>query len=346
MSANDNKSKSWRDVLAVHPAADLFPMMSEPELRELGEDIKKNGLTSPIILWVPGDKAANVCLLDGRNRLDAMELVGMETVDEDGDLYLNDFLAFSDPLLDPVLYLDERPGTDPYAFVLSANIHRRHLTAKDKRELIAKVVKQTPDKSDRQIAKETDSSPTTVGKIRKEAENAGDVSKLDTRTDTKGRKQPSAKPKKSPKTASPAKNDPIGSSPVRYSEAAATSRRPSNQSDRPNERGRATSLHRSPKEQVSDFLGSGEICRGFRRGPRGPTRRARGRGAGGHGMTEKGSGHGPAVARPDRGDGRDRQGHEAHHRPWHRLSAIHARPNPVDEQVRHAARVSPTQRGA
>ena len=27
--------KSWRDVLPVHPAAELFPMMSEPELKEV-----------------------------------------------------------------------------------------------------------------------------------------------------------------------------------------------------------------------------------------------------------------------------------------------------------------------
>jgi hypothetical protein len=31
---------SWRDHIKVHQAADLFPMMSEPGLRELGEDIK------------------------------------------------------------------------------------------------------------------------------------------------------------------------------------------------------------------------------------------------------------------------------------------------------------------
>jgi hypothetical protein len=97
--------------------------------------------------------------------------------------------------------------------VLSANIHRRHLTTEQKRELIAKLIKQTPNKSDRQIAKQTKTSPTTVGKIRKETENAGDVSKVDTRTDTKGRKQPSAKPK-SAKPTTPAKNQPIGSSSV------------------------------------------------------------------------------------------------------------------------------------
>ena len=31
-------SKSWRDVINVHPAADLFPMMSPDELKTLGED--------------------------------------------------------------------------------------------------------------------------------------------------------------------------------------------------------------------------------------------------------------------------------------------------------------------
>jgi hypothetical protein len=31
---SNNKTR-WRDYLKVHPAADLFPMMSEPELREL-----------------------------------------------------------------------------------------------------------------------------------------------------------------------------------------------------------------------------------------------------------------------------------------------------------------------
>jgi hypothetical protein len=239
---------TWRDVLPVHPAADLFPRMSESELRELGEDIRANGLLSPIILYDDGE------LVDGRSRLDAIELVGMgfefiraKQGPRKGKVVGIRSGDFDAGLTRSVrLLFDISAEADPYTFVLSANIHRRHLTTEQKRELIAKVIEANPKRSDRQIAKQTKTSPTTVGKIRKESEAAGDVSKLDTRTDTRGRKQPSAKPKKSAKPAappiielgrsdyseasatsakstSPAKNDPIGSSPVRYSEPAATS---------------------------------------------------------------------------------------------------------------------------
>jgi hypothetical protein len=70
-------SPSWRSVLRIHPAAELFPLMASDELRALGEDIKKNGLKSRIVFWKDGAAAsASACLLDGRNRLDALEAVG------------------------------------------------------------------------------------------------------------------------------------------------------------------------------------------------------------------------------------------------------------------------------
>jgi hypothetical protein len=39
-------TKSWRDVLPIHPAAELFPLMSPGELRALGEDIKTKSCTN------------------------------------------------------------------------------------------------------------------------------------------------------------------------------------------------------------------------------------------------------------------------------------------------------------
>jgi len=170
--------QSWRDVLPVHPAAELFPMMSRDELLALGKDIKKNGLKVPVILWSPNNGRDHY-LLDGRNRLDAMELVELPTVYPNGL-----FRGFSGDLN------SQSVTKDPYAYVLSANIHRRHLTAEQRRELIAKVIAANPGKSDRQIAKQVRADHKTVGKVRAKGEDVGTIPHVDIRTDTKGRKQP------------------------------------------------------------------------------------------------------------------------------------------------------------
>ena len=65
----------WRDQYKVHPAADVFPMMSDEELAELGEDIKEKGLLAPVVFWEDDD--GNEFLLDGRNRLEAMDRAGV-----------------------------------------------------------------------------------------------------------------------------------------------------------------------------------------------------------------------------------------------------------------------------
>jgi hypothetical protein len=69
-----------------------------------------------------------------------------------------------------------------------------------------------PGKSDRLVAKQTGVSNTHVGKLRKELEKSGDVSTVDTRTDTKGRKQPARKASK-PKPKDPLVINPI---PLRF----------------------------------------------------------------------------------------------------------------------------------
>jgi len=43
--------KSWRDILPIHPAAELFPPISPDELKAFGEDILRNGLTSGWAAW-------------------------------------------------------------------------------------------------------------------------------------------------------------------------------------------------------------------------------------------------------------------------------------------------------
>jgi hypothetical protein len=198
--------------------------MSESELRELGEDIKKNGLRSAIVLWSPGDqldKSAKIFLLDGRNRLDAMELVGLETVtvDKDGKLSENFLGGRSHTssgqrvflhLYELSAYLNlalgrragglskekREPDIDPYAFVLSANIHRRHLTAEQKRELIERLLKAQPQSSDRTIAKQTKVDHKTVGKTRSKLEATGEIPQLKKTVGADGKSR--SKPKKTP----------------------------------------------------------------------------------------------------------------------------------------------------
>jgi hypothetical protein len=69
-------------------------------------------------------------------------------------------------------------GDDPYVLACSLNIRRRHLTAEQKRDLIAKLVKATPEKSNRLIAHQVKVSHPTVAKVRKQLEQAGDVEKV------------------------------------------------------------------------------------------------------------------------------------------------------------------------
>jgi ParB-like nuclease domain len=191
----------WRKHLKVHPAAELFPLMAEAELKELAEDIKTNGLRSPIVMWPNSDK--KLLLIDGRNRLDALALLGLLGVDESGCLTLkarsNDHWQFQ---------CAHQVG-DPYALALSFNVHRRHLTAEDKRDLIAKLLKVQPEKSNRAIADTIKiADHKTVGSVRAEKEATGEIPQLEKITGKDGKSRPTTvKKRKAATAAKPAQPD-------------------------------------------------------------------------------------------------------------------------------------------
>ena len=188
---------NWREHLAVHPAAELFPLMSEAELKELAADIKKNGPRQNIVLC--GDPVSgldNCQLVDGRNRLDALAMLGFLGVNDGGGLAVTKQFTKDGKWIDsrghqPFCYYLK--GEDPYALALSYNVHRRHLTTEQKRDLIAKLLKATPEKSNRQIADQVKVSHPTVAKVREQLEEKGDVEKFTTSIDSKGRRQPAKK---------------------------------------------------------------------------------------------------------------------------------------------------------
>jgi hypothetical protein len=43
-TTSSDQPKGWRAFLPIHPAAELFPLMSEAELKELAADIDKHDL--------------------------------------------------------------------------------------------------------------------------------------------------------------------------------------------------------------------------------------------------------------------------------------------------------------
>jgi DNA-binding Lrp family transcriptional regulator len=199
-SPSDAPLFNWRDHLPIHPAAELFPLMPEAELKELAEDIKTNGLRAPIVGWASDE---GQFLLDGRNRLDALAKLSLLYETEDHHVGIKTWewvgKGWSDrrggriEAADSDVWKNCCDG-DPYTIALSLNVHRRHLTPEQTRELIAKVLKATPEKSNRQIAKIVDRSHPTVAKVRDELEKAGDVERITTSLDTKGRRQPAKKP--------------------------------------------------------------------------------------------------------------------------------------------------------
>jgi hypothetical protein len=67
-------------ITKVHPAADIFPMLSDDDLGALAESIKANGLRYPILIRrvLNGGTEPDIELLDGRNRLAACKIAGVD----------------------------------------------------------------------------------------------------------------------------------------------------------------------------------------------------------------------------------------------------------------------------
>lgn len=95
--------------MEFHEAANIFPLLEDEALVALADDIRKNGLQIPIELFEEK-------ILDGRNRQTACLLA---KVDPD--------------------YIEVDPD-DPVAYVLSMNLHRRHLK-ESQRAMVGDAVK-------------------------------------------------------------------------------------------------------------------------------------------------------------------------------------------------------------
>jgi hypothetical protein len=94
--------------LKFHSLADLFPLMDGKEFDAFVEDVKTRGQQEPITLY-------QGAIIEGRNRYRACLKLGVKAQTK------------------------EYTGNDPIGFVLSANLHRRHLNESQRSMIAAKV---------------------------------------------------------------------------------------------------------------------------------------------------------------------------------------------------------------
>jgi len=176
ITSKNTQSAAANQELQFHPLANIFPLMEGEEFNALVADIKATGLLQPIVLYE--DK-----ILDGRNRYRACLAAGV-TPD--------------------IIELGEVREVVAIALVIAANIRRRHLTPEQKTDLLARLVAAHPEKSDRQLAKETGVTHPTIAKARRKAEATGKALPVAKRVgaDGKARNRPARKqPKKKAKPA-------------------------------------------------------------------------------------------------------------------------------------------------
>lgn len=100
--------------LMQHPLSAAFPAMSAEDFQALKDDIENNGQREPVMVF-------EGMVLDGWHRYTACEQLGL-----------------------PVEKFTFPEGGDPVAFVLSHNLHRRHLSASQRAAAVVACTAWTP----------------------------------------------------------------------------------------------------------------------------------------------------------------------------------------------------------
>jgi ParB-like chromosome segregation protein Spo0J len=132
------------------------------EFNKFVADVKaNNGLHEPITLYQ--DK-----VLDGRNR----------------------YRACLNAKVEPRYEQFEGDDAAALAFVISKNIRRRHLKPKEKSDVIAALLKETPEKSNRAIGEIVKADKNKVKAVRNELEATGEVAPVEKTVGKDGKARP------------------------------------------------------------------------------------------------------------------------------------------------------------
>lgn len=138
------------DTPEVHPICLLLPDMTADEFASLKDDIAQHGLIRPVLLYEGK-------ILDGRHRARACDELGVNA----------DYTTWA--------------GDDPVTFVLSENLHRRHLSISQRAMIAARAIDRHKECAEvRMKAGKTpasfDATPPQTGKAAATAAAAAGVS--------------------------------------------------------------------------------------------------------------------------------------------------------------------------
>ena len=153
----------------------VMPRLTPDEYAELEQSIRENGVQVPITVGPDGR------IIDGHHR---------DEIARKHDLHCPRVTAQGDE-------------QKLRSLAFSLNLHRRHLTREQKRQIIAESLKADPQLSNREHAKRTGASDKTVGAVREVMEESAEIPHFSERIDPRAgnASQPASRPRPMPEFA-------------------------------------------------------------------------------------------------------------------------------------------------
>jgi DNA modification methylase len=163
------KARTKRTKKIVYEPVIKLPPLRYEDFTSLRDNIAVNGVLVPIIVDSDGPKRK---IIDGNYRKQIAEELGYDCPE----------------VVHPNLDEDEKR-----TLARALNLARRQLTQEQKRELIADQLEETPEQSNRWIAKQLGVHHATVGSIRFELQATGQIVQLDRTVGLDGRVRPATR---------------------------------------------------------------------------------------------------------------------------------------------------------
>ena len=143
----------------IHPFADHLPLLSDQEMKDLAADIKQNGQRLPVI-------RCNGLIIDGRNRLKACEIAGVEPNIRDREDVL-------------------KTDADVARFIISINLSRRHVLPAERAAMAVELLDAIKKEDERAAAEKVkakeskgDKKEGPAAKPRTKSEQVAEAAKL------------------------------------------------------------------------------------------------------------------------------------------------------------------------